>query len=244
MQHTPTRRDLLAATAGLTASGIGGSRAQAEPVIRLGVMSDFSGPYRDWSGPTTLACVNQAAAEMRRMHPGLRIEVLQADHQNKPDVGANTAREWFDRREVDAIVDVNNSAVGLAVSGVAREKNKVFLASGASTAALTGAQCSPNTVHWTYDTYMLAKSTSQSMVRNGGDSWFFITADYAFGHQIERDATQFVQQAGGRVLGTVRYPFPQTTDFSSQMLQAQASGAKVLALANAGNDTVNCVKQA
>ncbi len=244
MQHSSTRRGLLASTAGFAALGVGDAPAQAEPVIRLGVMSDFSGPYRDWSGPTTLACVNQAAAEMRLQHPNLRIEVLQADHQNKPDVGANTAREWFDRREVDAIIDVNNSAVGLAVSGVAREKNKVFLASGASTAALTGAQCSPNTVHWTYDTYMLAKSTSQAMVRNGGDTWFFITADYAFGHQIERDATQFVQQAGGRVLGAVRYPFPQTTDFSSQMLQAQASGAKVLALANAGNDTVNCVKQA
>jgi branched-chain amino acid transport system substrate-binding protein len=244
MQRQPTRRYLLAVTAGFTALGTAGGRAQSEPVIRLGVMSDFSGPYRDWSGPTTLACVNQAVKEMRQMHPGLRIEVLQADHQNKPDVGANTARQWFDQREVDAIVDVNNSAVGLAVNNVAREKNKVFLASGASTAALTGEQCSPNTVHWTYDTYMLAKSTSQAMVRNGGDSWFFITADYAFGHQIERDAMRFIEEAGGRVLGAVRYPFPQTTDFSSQMLQAQASGAKVLALANAGNDTVNCVKQA
>jgi branched-chain amino acid transport system substrate-binding protein len=244
MQRQPTRRHLLAVTAGFTALGTAGGRAQSEPVIRLGVMSDFSGPYRDWSGPTTLACVNQAVKEMRQMHPSLRIEVLQADHQNKPDVGANTARQWFDQREVDAIVDVNNSAVGLAVNNVAREKNKVFLASGASTAALTGEQCSPNTVHWTYDTYMLAKSTSQAMVRNGGDSWFFITADYAFGHQIERDAMRFIEEAGGRVLGAVRYPFPQTTDFSSQMLQAQASGAKVLALANAGNDTVNCVKQA
>ena len=244
MQRTTTRRGLLATAAGLASPSARGAPAQAEPAIRLGVMSDFPGPYRDWSGSATLACVNQAVAETRRMRPDLRVEVLQADHHNKPDVGANTAREWFDRREVDAIIDVNNSAVGLAVSSVAREKNKVFLASGASTAALTGAQCSPNTVHWTYDTYMLAKSTSQSMVRNGGDTWFFITADYAFGHQIERDATQFVQQAGGRVLGAVRYPFPQTTDFSSQMLQAQASGAKVLALANAGNDTVNCVKQA
>ncbi len=244
MQRSPTRRNLLAATAGFTALGTAGGHGQPEPVIRLGVMSDFSGPYRDWSGPTTLACVNQAVKEMRQMHPALRIEVLQADHQNKPDVGANTARQWFDQREVDAIVDVNNSAVGLAVNNVAREKNKVFLASGASTAALTGEQCSPNTVHWTYDTYMLAKSTCQAMVRNGGDSWFFITADYAFGHQIERDAMRFIKEAGGQVLGAVRYPFPQTTDFSSQMLQAQASGAKVLALANAGNDTVNCVKQA
>jgi branched-chain amino acid transport system substrate-binding protein len=244
MVPSTTRRAIVAVMAGLSTSPVVPSSAQAPTVIRLGVLSDFSGPYRDWSGPTTLACVQQAVEEMRVLRPELRVEVLQADHQNKPDVGVNTAREWFDRRGVDAIVDVNNSAVGLAVSSVAREKNKVFLASGASTAALTGAQCSPNTVHWTYDTYMLAKSTSQAMVRNGGDSWFFITADYAFGHQIERDATQFVRQAGGRVLGAVRYPFPQTTDFSSQMLQAQASGAKVLALANAGNDTVNCVKQA
>ena len=237
------RRSLLAAGAGLAALPAR-SRAQQGPVIRLGVLSDFSGPYRDWSGPTTLACVNQAVAEATAAYPGLRVEVLQADHQNKTDVGANTVRQWFDQRDVDAVVDCNNSAVGLAVSGVAREKNKVFLASGASTAALTGAQCSPNTVQWTYDTYMLAKATSQAMVKAGGESWFFITADYAFGHQIERDATGFITAAGGKVLGTARYPFPQTTDFSALLLQAQASGAKVLGLANAGTDTVNSVKQA
>jgi branched-chain amino acid transport system substrate-binding protein len=158
--------------------------------------------------------------------------------------GSNIARQWFDRDGVDVIVDVPNSGVALAVNGVAREKNKVFLVSGAATSALTGEQCSPNTVHWTYDTYMLAKATSQAMVKGGGNTWFFITADYAFGHMIESQATQFIQQAGGRVLGAVRYPFPQTTDFSAQLLQAQASGAKVLGLANAGTDTVNSVKQA
>ena len=163
-------------------------------MIRLGVLSDFSGPYRDWSGPTTLACVSQAVAEAMAAHPGLKVEVVQADHQNKPDVGANTVRQWFDQRGVDAVVDANNSAVGLAVAGVAKEKNKVFLASGASTAALTGAQCTPNTVHWTYDTYMLAKATSQAMVKGGGDSWFFITADYAFGHLMERDTASFIQR--------------------------------------------------
>ncbi|MCB4821740.1 ABC transporter substrate-binding protein [Roseicella aerolata] len=244
MQHPLTRRGLVAAGAGLAALPAARGRAQASPVIRLGVLSDFSGPYRDWSGPTTLACVQQAVEEMRQSQPGLRVEILQADHQNKTDVGVNTVRQWFDQRDVDAVVDCNNSAVGLAVAGIAREKNKVFLASGASTAALTGAQCTPNTVHWTYDTYMLAKATSQAMVRDGGESWFFITADYAFGHQIEREARQFIEQAGGKVLGAVRYPFPQTTDFGGLLLQAQASGAKVLGLANAGADTVNSVKQA
>ncbi len=244
MGTTTTRRRIMAAGAGMASLPAGRGAAQTTPTIRLGVLSDFSGPYRDWSGPTTLACVLQAVEEMRALRPELRVEVIQADHQHKPDVGANLAREWFDRREVDAIVDVNNSAVGLAVHAMAREKNKVFLASGASTAALTAEQCSPNTVHWTYDTYMLAKSTSSAMVRAGGDSWFFVTADYTFGHQLERDGRRFVEQAGGRVLGSVRYPFPQTTDFSSQLLQAQASGAKVLGLANAGSDTVNSVKQA
>jgi branched-chain amino acid transport system substrate-binding protein len=238
------RRHLIGGAAGLAVLPAGRGRAQGVPTIRLGALSDFSGPYRDWSGPTTLACVNQAVAEATAAYPGLKVEVLQADHQNKTDVGANTVRQWFDQRDVDAVVDCNNSAVGLAVSGVAREKNKVFLASGASTAALTGAQCSPNTVQWTYDTYMLAKATSQAMVKAGGESWFFITADYAFGHQIEKDATGFIAEAGGRVLGAARYPFPQTTDFSALLLQAQASGAKVLGLANAGTDTVNSVKQA
>jgi branched-chain amino acid transport system substrate-binding protein len=238
------RRGLIAATGGVAALSAGRGGAQPAPVIRLGVLSDFSGPYRDWSGPTTLACVQQAVDEMRQLRPELRVEILQADHQNKTDIGVNTVRQWFDQRDVDAVVDVNNSAVGLAVSGVTREKNKVFLASGASTAALTGTQCSPNIVQWTYDTYMLAKATSTAMVRAGGDSWYFITADYAFGHQIEREARQFIEQAGGRVLGGVRYPFPQTTDFSALLLQAQASGAKVLGLANAGSDAVNSVKQA
>jgi branched-chain amino acid transport system substrate-binding protein len=244
MRHLISRRGLVAATGGMAALSAVRGRAQSAPIIRLGVLSDFSGPYRDWSGPTTLACVQQAVEEMRQLRPELRVEILQADHQNKTDVGANTVRQWFDQRDVDAVVDCNNSAVGLAVAGIAREKNKVFLASGASTAALTGAQCTPNTVQWTYDTYMLAKATSQAMVKDGGDTWFFITADYAFGHQIERDARQFIEQAGGRVLGSARYPFPQTTDFSALLLQAQASGAKVLGLANAGNDTVNSVKQA
>jgi len=248
MTVTTTRRGLLAGTsaaAGATLFVPRGTRAQGTPpVIRLGVMSDYSGPYRDWSGPTNLACVQQAVEEFRAQRADIPVEVINADHQNKTDVGANIVREWFDRRDVDAVVDVNNSAVGLAVNNVVRDKNKVFLCSGASTAALTGEQCSPNTVQWTYDTYMLAKATSTAMVKAGGDTWYFIVADYAFGHQIERDAQRFIDAAGGKVLGSARYPFPQTSDFSALLLQAQASGAKVLGLANAGNDTVNSIKQA
>jgi branched-chain amino acid transport system substrate-binding protein len=170
--------------------------------------------------------------------------VVSADHQNKADVGASVAREWFDRSGVDLIVEATNSAVALAVAGVAKEKNKVYCNSGAATSDLTGAQCNSNTIHWAYDTYMLAKSTGGAMVKAGGDSWFFITADYAFGHALQRDTTAFIEQAGGKVLGSVNYPFPGTTDFSSLLLQAQASGAKVLGLCNAGTDTINSIKQA
>jgi branched-chain amino acid transport system substrate-binding protein len=167
-----------------------------------------------------------------------------ADHQNKPDIGAGIARQWFDQDGVDAIIDVPTSSVALAVNSVCREKNKVLLNNGAATTDLTGAQCSPNTVHWTYDTYMLAHSTGGAMVKAGGDTWYFITADYVFGQQLQRDTTRFVQEAGGKVLGSRAYPFPDTTDFSSLLVQAQASGAKVLGLCNSGGDTINCIKQA
>ena len=175
---------------------------------------------------------------------GIAVEVLAADHQNKADIGAGLARQWFDREGVDVILEVANSGVALAVAGVARDKNKVYLNSGAATSDLTGAQCNANTIHWVYDTYMLARSTGGAMVKAGGDTWFFIVADYAFGHALQRDASAFVQQAGGRVLGAVRHPFPSTTDFSSFLVQAQASGAKVLGLANAGTDVINSIKQA
>jgi len=168
--------------------------------------------------------------------------VVGADHQNKPDVGANLARQWYDQG-VDMILDVPTSSVGLAVNQVAREKNKVYINVGAATADLTGPQCSPVTAHWVYDTYMLAKSTGGAMVRAGGKKWFFITADYAFGHALERDTTSFIRAAGGSVAGSVRYPFPATTDFSSFILQAQASRAEVIGLANAGQDTINSIKQ-
>jgi branched-chain amino acid transport system substrate-binding protein len=214
------------------------------PTIRIGVLNDQSGLYRDDGGPTSAICARQAVEEFRAANPAINVEILVADHQNKPDIGAAIARQWFDQGGVDAVLDVPTSSVALAVNTVCREKNKVMLNSGAATTDLTGAQCSPNTVHWTYDTYMLAKSTGGATVRSGGDTWFFITANYVFGQQLQRDTTRFVTAAGGRVLGAATYPFPETTDFSALLLQAQASRAKVLALCNSGGDTINCIKQA
>jgi branched-chain amino acid transport system substrate-binding protein len=237
------RRTLIAsgAAAGAVTSLPRLSRAQAANTIRIGVMTDMSGTYRDNTGPTSVACTQQAVAEFGNR--GFNIEVIQADHQNKPDVGSNLARQWYDQG-VDLILDVPTSSVGLAVNQIAREKGKAYINVGSATADLTGPACAPTTIHWAYDTWMLAKSNGGAMVRAGGDTWFFITADYAFGHALERDTMNFVRASGGRVLGNVRTPFPGTTDFSSFLLQAQASGAKVIGLANAGSDTQNCVKQA
>nr|WP_254070208.1 ABC transporter substrate-binding protein [Acidisphaera sp. L21] len=235
-----TRRGFSAAVAAAAfAPHIG--RAQSQ-TLRIGVLNDQSGPYRDDGGPTSAICTRQAVAEFAAS--GFNVEVVVADHQNKPDVGAGIARRWFDQDGVDVIVDVPTSSVALAVASVCTEKNKVMLNNGAATTDLTGAQCSPNIVHWTYDTYMLAKSTGGAMVKAGGDSWFFITADYVFGQQLQRDTSGFVEAAGGKILGSVKYPFPATTDFSGLLVQAQASGAKVLGLANSGGDTINCIKQA
>ncbi len=238
---TITRRG-FSATAAAAAILPRAARAQSGTVLRIGVLNDESGPYRDDGGPTSAVCVRQAVAEFAAK--GFTVDVRVADHQNKPDVGAGIARQWFDQDGVDAIVDVPTSSVALAVASVCKEKNKVLLNNGAASTDLTGSQCSPNTVHWTYDTYMLARSTGGAMVRAGGDTWFFITADYVFGEQLQRDTTRFVEAAGGKVLGSVKYPFPATTDFSALLVQAQASGAKVLGLANSGGDTINCVKQA
>jgi branched-chain amino acid transport system substrate-binding protein len=240
-----SRRALLA-TAGATAAAttfVKRTRAQ-QPVLRIGVMNDQSGVYRDDGGPTGVTCARQAVQEFTAGLHDFNAEVVFADHQNKPDVGASIAREWFDRDGVDVIVDVPTSSVALAVNTICREKNKVMLNSGAGTSDLTGVQCTPNTVHWTYDTYMLSKSTGAATVHAGGDRWFFITADYVFGQQLQRDTARFVTEAGGKVVGSVSYPFPQTTDFSAQLLQAQSSGATVLGLCNSGGDTINCIKQA
>ena len=242
-----TRRAALAGAgigfgAGTAALPYRSARAQAANTIKIGVLNDQSGLYSYIAGPNGVAMAQAAVADFGNR--GFTVEVISADHQNRPDVGVNIARQWYDQGGVDMIIDVPTSSVGLAVNQVAREKNKAYVNVGSATSDLTGAQCSPNTVHWVYDTYMLARSTGGAMVRAGGQSWFFITADYAFGHALERDTSTFVRAAGGRVLGQVRTPFPGTTDFSSFLVQAQASRAQVVGLANAGQDTTNCIKGA
>jgi branched-chain amino acid transport system substrate-binding protein len=233
--------------AGLTlfaAVALIGTAAQAEDVaVKIGVMSDMSGLYADLGGPGSVTAAKLAVQDFNPAAHGLKVDIVSGDMQNKPDVGANLARQWFDVDHVDMIVDVPNSGVALAVNEVAREKNKVFIVSGAASSDLTGPKCSPDTIHWTYDTWMLANGTGKAMVKAGGDTWFFLTADYAFGHALERDTTAVVLANGGKVLGSVSHPL-NNSDFSSFLLQAQASKAKVIGLANAGGDTINSIKQA
>ncbi|MFC7706250.1 ABC transporter substrate-binding protein [Plastorhodobacter daqingensis] len=217
--------------------------AWAETTIRLGVLTDLSGPYADLSGRGSVIATEMAVEEFLEQNPGFTIEVLSADHQNRPDVGSAILREWYDARGVHAVVDVASSAVALAASNITRDANRVFLASGPASSDITGSACSPNTIQWTYDTYALSRGTGTALAEAGGDRWFFLTADYAFGHAMERDTSHFVEAAGGTVLGQVRHPI-NTPDFSSFLLQAQASGANVVGLANAGADTINAVKQA
>ncbi len=236
-----TRRALMGAAA-TTAIVPLHARAAQRPVIRVGVMNDMSGPYRDVNGPTGVICTRQAVQEFNP--GGFDIEVLSADHQNKPDVAVSLAKQWFDQQGVDVIVDVAASSCALALSSVCREKNKVLLPTSTATSDLTGKACSPNTIHWVFDTYMEAKSTGGAMVKAGGDSWYFITPNYAFGQSLQRDTTNFVTKAGGKVVGARLYPFPDTTDFSSMLVQAQASRAKILGLCGAGADLINCLKQA
>ena len=242
---TPTRRALLGSTAALPLAAPALLRAQpAGDVIRIGVLTDLAGPYRDVTGPTSVACVRQAVEEFTAANPSIRVEVIAADHQNKPDVGINTVRQWLDQRGVDVVADVGNSAIALGINPICVERDRVHLNASAGTAELTGRACTPNTLHWSYDTWCFANTAGTGLTRMGADSWYFITADYAFGHAIQRDTTRFVSAAGGRVLGASVYPFPATTDFSAFLLQARASRAKVLGLAMAGDDLVNCVKQA
>ena len=212
-------------------------------VVRLGVLSDMSSLYADGTGMGSVAAARMAVEDSGIERRGIRVEVVHADHQNKPDIGMVTARRWYDVEGVDAIVDVPTSSVALAVSQLTRDKNKVLLASGAGSSDLTGKACSPNTVHWTYDTWMLANATGRLVTRRGGDTWFFITADYAFGHALERDTIAAIARDGGRSLGSVRTPL-NTSDFGSYLLQAQASKAKVIGLANAGGDATTAMKQA
>jgi branched-chain amino acid transport system substrate-binding protein len=211
--------------------------------VKIGVLSDMSGLYADIGGPGSVAAAQMAVEDFNPGSHHMKVEIVSADHQNKPDIGSAIARRWFDTEKVNAIADVPNSGVALAVSNVTREKNGVFLISGAADSDLTDKQCSPNSVHWTYDTWALAHGTGGAIVQQGGKSWFFITADYAFGHALERDTAAVVKAAGGKVLGAVRAPL-NTADFSSYLLQAQGSKAQVIGLANAGGDTINAVKQA
>ncbi len=212
-------------------------------VIKIGVLNDQSGLYADLAGQGSVTAAKMAVEDFGGKVGDVPIEVIFADHQNKPDVGSSIARQWYDADGVDVIVDVPTSSVALAVSGVTKDKNKVFLGSGPGTSDLTGKACSPNTVHWTYDTYALANTTGKAEVQAGGKTWFFLTADYAFGQALERDTTAVVTAAGGKVLGGVKHPL-NTTDFSSFLLQAQASKAQVIGLANAGGDTINSIKAA
>jgi branched-chain amino acid transport system substrate-binding protein len=211
--------------------------------VKIGVLSDMSGLYADIGGKGSVVATQMAVEDFNPKSHRMKVEIVSADHQNKPDIGSAIARRWFDTEHVNAITDVPNSGVALAVSNVTREKNGVFLISGAADSDLTNKQCSPNNVHWTYDTWALAHGTGGAIVRQGGKTWFFITADYAFGHALERDTSAVVKAAGGKVLGAVRAPL-NTPDFSSYLLQAQGSKAQVIGLANAGGDTINAVKQA
>ncbi len=241
MMKTTTKLLATAAAAMLTA---GAAQAQiSDGVIKIGVLNDMSGLYADIAGPGSVTAARMAVEDFGAAAKGMKVEIVGADHQNKPDVGSTVARTWIDVDKVDAIADVPTSSVALAINQIVRDKNKVFLNSGAATSDLTGKACSPNTIHWTYDTWMLANGTGSAIVKTGGDSWFFLTADYAFGHALERDTEAAVLKGGGKVLGKVRHPFPGQ-DFSSFLLQAQASKAKVIALANAGGDTINSIKQA
>nr|WP_245238775.1 ABC transporter substrate-binding protein [Methylobacterium platani] len=218
------------------------AQTQAGPV-KLGVLNDQSGQYADASGPASVEVVKMAIQDFGGKLLGSPIAMISADHQNKPDIGSSIARKWYDTENVNVILDLSNSAVALAVSEITREKNKIMIASSVGTSALTNEKCSPNSFQWSYNTYALARSTAKALVERGGKDWFFLTADYAFGHALEHDATSVVKQLGGKVLGAARHPFG-TSDFSSFLLQAQNSGASVLGLANTGLDVSTALRQA
>src|SRR3954462_12774022 len=221
----------------------GGLAFAQDKTVKIGSLSDQSGLYADLGGPGATLAAQMAAEDSGLTAKGWKIDIISGDHQNKPDIGTSIARQWFDVDKVHIIVDVPNSGVALAVNNVIKEKNGVYINSGAATSDLTNAQCTPNTVHWTYDTYMLAHTTGQALVKAGGDTWFFLTADYAFGAALERDTTAVITANGGKVVGGVKHPL-NTPDFSSFLLQAQASKAKIIGMANAGGDTTNTIKQA
>jgi branched-chain amino acid transport system substrate-binding protein len=228
---------LIMAVSGAWAAGL------SDGVLKVGVMTDMSGAYSDLCGPGSVVAAQMAIDDFGGKVLGKQIELVSVDHQNKPDIAANKAREWFDNDKVDVIADLPTSSAALAVEEVANQKKKITLISTGASTKITNDSCTPYNVHWTYDTYALAVGTGRAVVANGGDTWFFITADYAFGHSLESDTAAVVKASGGKVLGDVKAPFPNT-DFSSFLMQAQASGAKIIGLANAGADTINSIKQA
>ena len=228
----------------LAAAGLNAYAQISDGIVKIGVLNDMSGLYADITGPGSVVAAKMAVEDyLKSSKSSLKVEIVSADHQNKPDIGSNIARQWYDTGKVDMIIDVPTSSVALAISQVSREKGKIHVNTGAATADLTGKACSPNTIHWLYDTWMLANGTGKAVVQHGGTSWFFLTADYAFGQALERDTEAVILKNGGKVLGKVRHPLA-TQDFSSFLLQAQASKAKVIGLANAGGDTTNAIKQA
>jgi branched-chain amino acid transport system substrate-binding protein len=228
----------------LAAAGLNAHAQISDGIVKIGVLNDMSGLYADITGPGSVVAAKMAVEDyLKSSKSSLKVEIVSADHQNKPDIGSNIARQWYDTGKVDMIIDVPTSSVALAISQVSREKGKIHVNTGAATADLTGKACSPNTIHWLYDTWMLANGTGKAVVQHGGTSWFFLTADYAFGQALERDTEAVILKNGGKVLGKVRHPLA-TQDFSSFLLQAQASKAKVIGLANAGGDTTNAIKQA
>ena len=237
-----SRLSLLVGAA-LMASALPAAADVSGDVVRIGVLNDQSGLYADNTGPGSVIAARMAVEDYGGKVLGKPVEVVFADHQNKADIGSNITRQWVDQEGVDAIADVGNSAVALAVQAITREKNRIHLNTGAASSDLTGKECSPTGFSWAYDTYALASGTGKALVKQGGDTWFFLSADYSFGQALERDTSKFVKEAGGTVLGSVRVPL-NTSDFSSFLLQAQGSGAKVIGLANAGGDTINSIKQA
>jgi branched-chain amino acid transport system substrate-binding protein len=233
-------RKTLGLAALAAALACGGANAQ-QVNVKIGVLSDMSSLYSDIGGAGSVAAAKLAIADFTQANPNVKVELISGDHQNKPDIGSQLANQWYDVDKVDLIIDTPNSGVALAVSQITATKNKIFIVSGAAASDLTGPKCNANTIHWTYDTWMLANGTGTALVKTGGDTWFFLTADYAFGHALERDTAAAVEKNGGKVVGKVRHPL-NTNDFSSFLLQAQASKAKIIGLANAGGDTINAIK--
>jgi branched-chain amino acid transport system substrate-binding protein len=239
-----SRRGLLVGTGATMIAGSSHAQTTTKETIKIGVLTDMSGPYKDLGGPNVVTCIKQAVQDFEAINRNIPVEVVFADHQNKPDVGVAIARQWLDRDGVDCIADINNSAVAIALASLTHERDKVQLNTGAGSSDIIGKYCTPNLVHWTFDSWQITHATCIPMVQRGGRSWFFITADYTFGHSTERDATEFIVKAGGKVVGSAPYPFPETTDFSSMIIQAQSSGAQVLGLATSGADNINVIKQA